>query len=103
LGGGPGASGPASGPFQKERPMRRPPVVNTCSLEGGARMRFVRWFSQIGLADVGDVGGKNASLGEMIRSLSPLGVRVPDGFAITAEAYRQFLHEAGIDDETREL
>src|SRR6184192_196283 len=83
--------------------MRGPPVVNTCSLEGGARMRFVRWFSQIGLTDVGDVGGKNASLGEMIRSLAPLGVRVPDGFAITAEAYRHFLDEAGIDGEIREL
>src|SRR5437899_5694169 len=66
-------------------------------------MRFVRWFSDVGLADVGLVGGKNASLGEMIRSLAPLGVRVPDGFAITAEAYRHFLHEAGIDDEIREL
>jgi len=48
--------------------------------------RFVRWFSDVGLPDVGLVGGKNASLGESIRSLSPLGVRVPDGFAITAEA-----------------
>ena len=66
-------------------------------------MRFVRWFSDVGLTDVGLVGGKNASLGEMIRSLAPLGVRVPDGFAITAEAYRHFLHEAGIDDEIREL
>src|SRR3989440_295697 len=66
-------------------------------------MRFVRWFSDVGLPDVGLVGGKNASLGEMIRSLAPLGVRVPDGFAITAEAYRHFLHEAGIDGEIREL
>ena len=49
-------------------------------------MRFVRWFSDVGLSDVGLVGGKNASLGEMIRSLTRLGVRVPDGFAITADA-----------------
>ena len=41
-------------------------------------MRFVRWFSDVGLSDVGLVGGKNASLGEMIRSLTRLGVRVPD-------------------------
>ena len=66
-------------------------------------MRFVRWFTSIGLADVGLVGGKNASLGEMIRSLSPLGVRVPDGFAITAEAYREFVRGAGIEDQIREL
>ena len=53
-------------------------------------MRFVRWFSEIGLSDVGLVGGKNASLGEMIRELQPLGIRVPDGFAVTAEAYREY-------------
>ena len=66
-------------------------------------MRFVRWFSDVGLPDVGLVGGKNASLGELIRSLSPLGVRVPDGFAITAEAYRHFLREAGVEEAIREL
>src|SRR2546423_9906560 len=66
-------------------------------------MRFVRWFSDVGLADVGLVGGKNASLGEMIRALAPLGVRVPDGFAITAEAYRHFLREAGVDEAVRDL
>ena len=66
-------------------------------------MRFVRWFSDVGLADVGLVGGKNASLGEMIRSLSPLGVRVPEGFAITAEAYRELVRGAGIEDQIREL
>jgi pyruvate, water dikinase len=66
-------------------------------------MRFVRWFSDVGLPDVGLVGGKNASLGELIRSLSPLGIRVPDGFALTAEAYRHFLREAGLDEPVQEL
>ncbi|HYV66179.1 MAG TPA: phosphoenolpyruvate synthase [Myxococcales bacterium] len=66
-------------------------------------MRFVRWFSDVGLPDVGLVGGKNASLGELIRSLSPLGIRVPDGFAITAEAYRHFLREVGLDEPIQEL
>src|SRR5436853_6315898 len=66
-------------------------------------MRFVRWFSDVGLADVGLVGGKNASLGEMIRELTPLGIRVPDGFAITAEAYRRFLEAAGLEDPIRDL
>jgi pyruvate,water dikinase len=66
-------------------------------------MRFVRWFAETGLSDVGLVGGKNASLGEMIRSLAPLGVRVPDGFAVTAEGYRHFLRRAGLEQPVAEL
>src|SRR5512147_1531972 len=58
------------------------------------RPRFIRWFAEIGAADVGLVGGKNASLGEMVRELAPQGVRVPNGFAITAEAYRHVLDQA---------
>ncbi len=57
--------------------------------------RYVRWFSGIGMDDVQLVGGKNASLGEMYRELTPFGVRVPNGFAVTAEAYRYVLDEAG--------
>jgi pyruvate, water dikinase len=56
---------------------------------------FIRWFSDLGLADVAQVGGKNASLGEMYRQLSAQGVRVPNGFAITAAAYRATLEGAG--------
>ena len=56
--------------------------------------RFIRWFREIGIADVALVGGKNASLGEMYRELTPQGIRIPNGFAVTAEAYRHFL-EAG--------
>jgi pyruvate, water dikinase len=56
--------------------------------------RYVRFFSEIGHDDVALVGGKNASLGEMYRHLAPLGVRVPEGFAITAEAYRHVLDQA---------
>ncbi|WP_140634058.1 phosphoenolpyruvate synthase [Methylibium rhizosphaerae] len=55
---------------------------------------FIRWFSELGVADVPLVGGKNASLGEMYRELTREGVRVPDGFAITAEAYRHVLDQA---------
>ncbi|WP_284614785.1 phosphoenolpyruvate synthase [Aquabacterium humicola] len=58
--------------------------------------RYIRWFSELGLADVPLVGGKNASLGEMFRELSPLGVRVPDGFAVTADAYRLTLERSGV-------
>jgi pyruvate, water dikinase len=55
------------------------------------RARYIRWFAELGMADVALVGGKNASLGEMFRELTPQGVRVPNGFAITAEAYRHVL------------
>ncbi|MDP3541027.1 MAG: phosphoenolpyruvate synthase [Elusimicrobiota bacterium] len=51
---------------------------------------FVKWFGELGLGDVAAVGGKNASLGEMYRALSPAGVPVPNGFAITTDAYRRF-------------
>ncbi|HJV60306.1 MAG TPA: phosphoenolpyruvate synthase [Albitalea sp.] len=57
--------------------------------------RFIRWFSELGAADVPLVGGKNASLGEMVRELGSQGVRVPNGFAVTAEAYRHVLERAG--------
>ena len=53
----------------------------------------VRFFEEFGIGDVSLVGGKNASLGEMYRKLSEQGVRVPNGFAITAEAYRHMLDE----------
>ena len=56
---------------------------------------YIRWFSSLGIADVPLVGGKNASLGEMYRQLTSEGVRVPNGFAITAEAYRATLDRAG--------
>ena len=48
-------------------------------------------FSQISIKDVPRVGGKNASLGEMVRELTPMGIRIPDGFAVTADAFRLFL------------
>jgi pyruvate, water dikinase len=58
----------------------------------------ILWFSELGLSDLERVGGKNASLGEMIRGLATAGVRVPDGFATTADAYRRFLRESGLDE-----
>lgn len=56
----------------------------------------VLWFKQLGMHDVELVGGKNSSLGEMIQHLSKAGVSVPDGFATTAEAYREFLAHEGL-------
>ncbi|MCW8964174.1 MAG: phosphoenolpyruvate synthase [Gammaproteobacteria bacterium] len=61
------------------------------------------WFEKLGIQDVGQVGGKNASLGEMISNLGSHGVRVPNGFATTAKAYRQFLLHEGLADRINKL
>ena len=58
----------------------------------------VLWYSELGMHDVEIVGGKNASLGEMIRNLAASGVKVPDGYATTASAYREFLAHEGLAD-----
>ncbi|MCW2816851.1 MAG: phosphoenolpyruvate synthase, partial [Nocardioides sp.] len=63
----------------------------------------VRWFSELGLADLEQVGGKNASLGEMVSHLTELGVRVPDGFATTSEAYHRFIGETGLAERITAL
>nr|WP_287939035.1 phosphoenolpyruvate synthase [Algoriphagus sp.] len=55
-------------------------------------------FDRLRIQDVGKVGGKNASLGEMYQQLNPLGIHIPNGFAVTAEAYRLFLFENGLED-----
>jgi pyruvate,water dikinase len=60
-------------------------------------------FSEIRIEDVGIVGGKNASLGEMFRELKSQGVRVPDGFAVTAAAFREFFKQTGLDHEVRAI
>jgi pyruvate, water dikinase len=62
---------------------------------------YVIPFEQLGMHDVERVGGKNASLGEMIGSLAKLGVQVPAGFATTAHAYREFLMQDGLDARIR--
>jgi len=62
---------------------------------------LIRWFKEIGIKDVALVGGKNAALGEMYANLTPLGVRIPNGFAITAAAYRHFLDRAGLTRKIR--
>ena len=53
--------------------------------------KFIKWFEEIDIKDVAEVGGKNASLGEMYSHLAPLGINVPNGFAVTATAYRHYL------------
>ncbi|MDX2003956.1 MAG: phosphoenolpyruvate synthase [Meiothermus sp.] len=61
-------------------------------------MPFIRWFENVGMHDLDAVGGKNASIGEMISNLASAGVRVPGGFATTAEAFRAFLQHNQIED-----
>ncbi len=63
---------------------------------------FILWFKEIGIKDVPLVGGKNASLGEMYQHLSGKGIKVPNGFAITAEAYKHLLKDAGIEAAIRD-
>ena len=62
---------------------------------------YVRWFETLTNRDVAIAGGKNASLGEMIRTFAREGIRVPDGFAITAESYRLFLRHNQLDEQIR--
>jgi pyruvate,water dikinase len=64
---------------------------------------FILWFEEVGIADIPLVGGKNASLGEMIQQLIPKGVNVPTGFATTAYAYRYFIDKAGLDTKLRKI
>ncbi|TJY60814.1 phosphoenolpyruvate synthase [Sinimarinibacterium sp. CAU 1509] len=63
----------------------------------------VLWYSELGMNDVEIVGGKNASLGEMIANLAQSGVTVPNGFATTASAYREFLAHEGLADRIKEM
>ncbi|MBD1808152.1 phosphoenolpyruvate synthase [Microcoleus sp. FACHB-SPT15] len=64
---------------------------------------LVLWFEEVGISDISLVGGKNASLGEMIQELTSKGVKVPTGFATTAYAYRYFIKVAGLEEKLRKL
>ncbi len=65
--------------------------------------KFILWFDQVGIEDVPLVGGKNASLGEMYRLLTPKGVKIPNGFAVTAYAYRYLLEKTNARDKIIEI
>ena len=67
------------------------------------KKEYILWFKDLKIEDVPLVGGKNASLGEMYRELTKKGVRIPNGFAVTAHAYRYLLEHAGIEKEMRKL
>ena len=63
--------------------------------------KLILWFKEIGIKDIGKVGGKNASLGEMYQKLSKKGIIIPNGFAVTSEAYWFFLQETGLDKKIK--
>ena len=65
--------------------------------------RYIRWFDEIGIDDVPLVGGKNASLGELYRELAPQGINIPNGFAITAEAYWDLLKCSTLEHDLRNI
>src|SRR5690348_1619052 len=64
---------------------------------------FIRWFDDIRIQDIPAVGGKNASLGELRRGLTASGINVPNGFAVTVDAYRAFLDSNDLTDRIRGL
>lgn len=71
-------------------------------MKNTASPKWIRWFADTTIDDVAIVGGKNASLGEMYRELAGAGVRVPNGFSITADGYRYFLEDSGADRAVQE-
>ena len=77
--------------------------LKTRPIRAGQAKKHIAWFKELGIKDVPLVGGKNASLGEMYRTLVGQGVHVPNGFAVTAPAYHYFLEKAGIKKEIRRI
>ncbi|MGB3402521.1 MAG: phosphoenolpyruvate synthase [Microcoleaceae cyanobacterium] len=81
-------------------------MVNTITYQQRSKTvenSFILWLDEVGLSNLAEVGGKNASLGEMIRQLTSKGIQVPLGFATTANAYRYFILAANLEDKLRQL
>lgn len=78
-------------------------VFENTLLQSDKARSLILWFDEIGISDIPLVGGKNASLGEMIQQLTHQGVNVPMGFATTAYAYRYFIASAGLEAKLRQL
>lgn len=68
-----------------------------------ADKKLVVWLNEVGMEDVELVGGKNASLGEMIKGLSSIGIKIPMGYVVTAEAYRYFVRYNNLEDKIKEV
>lgn len=73
------------------------------SVSSSKERSLILWFDEVGISDIALVGGKNASLGEMIQQLTPSGIKIPPGFATTAYAFRFFIEKAGIAEKLRSL
>jgi pyruvate,water dikinase len=73
------------------------------SFQSSKERSLILWFDEVGIADIPLVGGKNASLGEMIQQLAPRGANLPNGFSTTAYAYRYFIQEAGLEQKLQSL
>ena len=67
------------------------------------KTKLIKFFKELAIKDVPEVGGKNASLGEMYQKMSRAGVKVPNGFATTAYAYRYFMKESGLTKQIKEI
>ncbi|MBW4504424.1 MAG: phosphoenolpyruvate synthase [Scytonema hyalinum WJT4-NPBG1] len=78
-------------------------ATNTFSQSSSKERSLILWFNEVGITDIPLVGGKNASLGEMIQQLVPKGINVPIGFATTAYAYRYFIQSALLEEKLRAL
>lgn len=65
--------------------------------------KLILWFKELAIEDISLVGGKNAALGEMLSKLTPLGINVPDGFAVTAHAYNYFIDSTGLRNKIEKL
>jgi pyruvate,water dikinase len=82
---------------------RGPVLAPTVHRQALTMAAYIRWFRDITANDVPQVGGKNAGLGELYRELSSAGVRVPDGFAVTADAYRAIVEGGGLGERLADL
>ncbi len=78
-------------------------VIKNTIFSTSKQESLILWFDEVGMADISLVGGKNASLGEMIQQLAPKGIKVPMGFATTARAYRYFIESTGLEAKLRQL
>jgi pyruvate, water dikinase len=78
-------------------------IVSETVKSAAREQQFILWFEEVGIADITLVGGKNASLGEMIQQLISHGINVPTGFATTAYAFRYFIERAGIETRLRQI
>ena len=65
--------------------------------------KYILFFNEIGISAISEVGGKNASLGEMYNQLNPIGIQIPNGFAVTAEGYRLFRKENQLEKALEDL